>query len=78
MNNEQNLNAGTAASMDTKPLVSGSAPTVEFCYRKPNGIVSVHYRRVDGTEDCERMKAEVAALQAKQGDKCPYFWRIAH
>ena len=25
MNNEQNLNTGTSASMDTKPLVSGSA-----------------------------------------------------
>lgn len=50
---------------------------VEFCFRTLYGRIEVRYRRVEGTKECEDMKAEFTALKNRLGKACPYFWRTA-
>jgi hypothetical protein len=51
-------------------------PIIEFCYRHTDGRVEVRYRRIEGTEECNAMIAEVDGLIEKaKPEVSPYFYR---
>lgn len=57
------------------PASAGVTGYVDVIYTWENGREEVRYRRLLGTSSAQRMIDEVAVLQQKYGEKCPYSLR---
>lgn len=70
------LDESAGEKEDRKGLEWLHNPIIEFCYRHADGRVEVKYRRIEGTPECDELKAEVEKLiESAKPDVSPYFYR---